>query len=388
MSYICIPGSVVGPSHLRNGRPCEDSFATCEADGWLAAVVCDGCGSVGHAREGATFISEYVAKRLAALGLKLAERGFGEWVSGPIVETFADLRDEMRMRFNGDIGDYAATVVGALVSRDNGLLVHIGDGIASAFAISLGANGMTIEPQAQSDPENGDYSNETYYVTDAGWLKHLRIMPIRDPKCLIICTDGAQALLYERNTLSLPALTWLLREIGETPDAASQQLDAFLHDPEAGKRSDDDKTVVLLISDAAWSKIAGGVVAPLPAVARHPVVKARLDELERPTLPSALITPPVADRGTQLSADLARTRGLLTRARHRLWAERIVSLIVICLVAMTVVLASAEILPVPYFPTAKLRALVCTEPPAAPPHKPAELPTQICGSEGQPECPR
>jgi serine/threonine protein phosphatase PrpC len=389
MSHICVSGSVVGPSHLRSGRPCEDSLAICESgDGWVAAVVCDGCGSVGHAREGATFVSENVAKGLAALGPKIATRGFGEWVSGPIVKLFAQMRDDMRARFQGDIGDYAATIVGALVSRDHGLLVHIGDGIGSSFALSAGADDVAFEPQDQSEPENSEHdSNATYYVTDPGWLRHLRIQPVFNPECLILCTDGAQSLLYERNTLSQRALSWLLREIAHSPDAASRRLEAFLQDPEAAKRSDDDKTVVLLFSQAAWSKLTGRADAPLAAVPRRPVLALQPRERTQ-AAPSVLRPPPTVDRGALLTAELKRTHALLTRTRRRLWTERTVTLVLGWLVA-TVVLAFAGILPVPYFPAAaKLRALVCAEPPATAPEKRAAPPTPSCGSEGQPECPK
>jgi serine/threonine protein phosphatase PrpC len=350
MSYIRVSGSVVGPSHVRSGRPCEDSFAICESgDGWFAAVVCDGCGSASHAREGATFVSDYAAKGLATLGAKIATRGFGEWVSGPIVKLFAQMRDEMRARFQGDIGDYAATILGALVSRDHGLLVHIGDGIGSSLALSTGASDIAFELQDQSEPENGEHdSNATYYVTDPSWLRHLRIRPLFNPECLILCTDGAQSLLYEGNTLSKSASSWLLREIAQSPEAASQRLEAFLQDPEAAKRSDDDKTVVLLFSQGAWSKLTGHADTPLAAAPRQTVPAPQPPQriAARPSAPGPL---PAVDREMQLRGEIKSTRALLTRAHRRLWTERIVSLVVVWIV-LTVVLAFAEILPVPYFP--------------------------------------
>jgi serine/threonine protein phosphatase PrpC len=388
MSYICVSGSVVGPSHVRGRRPCEDSFAICESgDGWFAAVVCDGCGSVSHAREGAMFVSDYAVKGLAALGPKIATRGFGEWVSGPIVKLFAQMRDEMRTRFQGDIGDYAATILGALVSRDHGLLVHIGDGIGSSLALSIGADDIAFEPQDQSEPENGEHdSNATYYVTDAAWLRHLRIMPLFNPECLILCTDGAQSLLYEGNTLSKRASSWLLREIARSPEDASQRLEAFLQDPEAAKRSDDDKTVVLLFSQAAWSKLTGVADAQLAAASRRPV-PVPLPPAQIAPRPGAPRSLPSADREVQLRAELKRTRALLGLARRRLRTERIAALVLVWIVA-TVVLASVEILPIPYFPSvAKLHALICAEPAAGVPAKPAEPPAPSCGSVGQPECP-
>jgi Protein phosphatase 2C len=381
MPFIPFVGNVNGPSHARKGGLCEDSYAIRPCGDWVSAVVCDGCGSVAHAREGAIFISDFVAGRLAAFAPIISDRGLGEWVYGPIVEIFAELRDEMRIRFAETIGDYAATIVAALISYKNGILIHIGDGIATSFAMAPSESGLSLSSQAQSCPENGEYINETYYVTDNDWLKHLRILPIAQSDCVMLCSDGAQALFYEGNKPSERALKSLMHELQAAQDKASNKLDELLQRPEATKLSDDDKTVVLLVSRDGLTKV--GISPPSSVLSGVPPEPAAEPSPPQPTSPEA-DAPAAAQRIAALEAELAGANTtferLRQRSRKRWLAGTLVGAVVLGLFGYGEFLLISKML---QNCVASRPASVQPSPPSAPQN--SEPPA--CGTQSLPQCP-
>jgi hypothetical protein len=291
MTHICVARAVIGPGHVQSDRPCEDSFATVPSGdgGWVSAVVCDGCGSAAHALEGAEFISDFVSAQLVTMAAEIARRGPGEWLVDAIVRILAELREVMRREFGEDIADYAATIVGAMVSRNGGFILHVGDGIASSFALSDGTGGLEITLVDQSDPKNGEYANETFYVTDRDWIKNVRITPVHGTDCLLLCSDGAQPLFYNRDSPSPERVAWLLGQLRHAGVAgAGRRLQEILQDGKARKLSSDDKTVLLLIAEEAWEQIGRAIGAtPDTAAAmgnqRHPSEpRVRGPRVERP----------------------------------------------------------------------------------------------------------
>src|SRR5208283_4372679 len=89
--------------------------------------------------------------------------------------------------------DFSCTLVGCVVSAGGGCFFHIGDG----FAIAQGAAGDSV----LSPPENGEYADETYFVTDENWKDHLRLTPISEINrgCLIgLMSDGTSPFAIDR----------------------------------------------------------------------------------------------------------------------------------------------------------------------------------------------
>jgi hypothetical protein len=130
---------------------------------------------------------------LARLGPELDVKGPATWIIDSIIIIVVELRQAMHDRFGPDISTYAATIVRAMVSEAGGFVVHLGDGIGTAFTITK-PNTLTIG--AQSDPENGEYANQTFYVTEDNWLHHLRITPFGAAQSVLLATDGGEPLLY------------------------------------------------------------------------------------------------------------------------------------------------------------------------------------------------
>ncbi|MBO9713845.1 PP2C family serine/threonine-protein phosphatase [Sphingomonas sp.] len=240
--------SVTGAYHAISGEPCQDRHRLQVTPGdALIAVVSDGAGSARHAGEGATILCESVSAALAGFAgrgkLKpsraLLRRAYRAVCDG--VEA-ARRRILDAMPPEASLYDYHATLVGAFVlPGSGGLFFHIGDGAALA---------VSGERWLLSPPSNGEYSNETYFFTQANWRRHLRFKLIEPGfDTIFVMSDGVTDLSFRHNGHGpepfMPFFEPIGRFLSTTKrDEAERALGATLDTPAARERSDDDKTLV------------------------------------------------------------------------------------------------------------------------------------------------
>ena len=261
--------TLAGRSHITRGVGCEDAFRISQSADqiWTSAVLCDGCGSVPKAAEGAAFISTYLSTALLELTARLEREGPGEWVIDAAVVRIAALREAMRSELKGPIGDYAATVIAALVSRQGGFILHIGDGIASSFT-ATGKVGGELAVSCQSDPKNGEFINQTFYLTGSDWIRHIQLIPVSRPSLILLCTDGAQELLYEGTSPHSNSLSTLLARSLTDAGKGEELLGNALLALDSPSNSGDDLGCVILYAQEIQSLAAAGrlsiLVAPTP----------------------------------------------------------------------------------------------------------------------------
>lgn len=248
MTFNVWYATTTGPSHVSSNVPCQDActLATSQDGAWTSIAVCDGCGSANKSDVGAQFASDFMSRALLALAQEVEEKGPGEWVIDKSVVLLSKLREKLRDRFGDDITDYAATIVAALVSERGGFVIHIGDGIASSLRAHSKNGENQLKVIAQSDPENGEYINQTFYLTEPNWIHHVRITALTGVECLVLCTDGAQTLFYEGNKPYQKAFASLFRTLLDEPSNGDSFLKAALSNPDADARSSDDKTIAII----------------------------------------------------------------------------------------------------------------------------------------------
>jgi len=172
------------------------------------------------------------------------------------------LREKLRDTFGDDITEYAATIVAALVSQSGGFIIHVGDGVASSLAIEGEHDNPALDVLTQSDPENGEYINQTFYLTEPNWIHHVRITALSNVECLVVCTDGAQTLFYESNKPYDRALLPVFQALRENPTDGNAFLQSVMSNPEADARSSDDKTVAI-IARSGFLEAAAGITHAL-----------------------------------------------------------------------------------------------------------------------------
>lgn len=252
MSWHVFAASERGSGHLESGLPCQDAFAYDVAGEVLCAVVCDGAGSATASDQGARLLARRVVEALA--------RRAGERTDFASL-TVDDLRPELlaivdtvrgELQACADsaglrLNDLAATLVGVLATSEGGCLFHIGDGVGVARP-------RTGTSEIISQPENGEYANETYFVTGSEWPAHLRLLPIMAPVATIaLMSDGAAPFVMQRGLSGLfrPFMDPVEEYLNSaTPAAGNAALAGLLSDPRTHAITPDDKTLLI----ARWQE--------------------------------------------------------------------------------------------------------------------------------------
>lgn len=247
MNWVTAHASVRGSSHLKNGKPCEDAATVTlsEDQQWAIAVLCDGAGSAEHAEEGAKFTSTYFHNSLERISNKLNQNQPGPWLTDEIAQEIINLRSSLRKKVGDEnIHDYHCTLVACLLSDKGGFAIHIGDGVI--FGESADRKEALI-----SAPENGQYANETFFITEPHWIKHLRVTPIPKMLWVALCTDGGAALAMQNERAIKKGFVYPCIQAIQTDTTkidANKVISEFLSDPLADAVTSDDKTLAFLIS--------------------------------------------------------------------------------------------------------------------------------------------
>ena len=252
--WITAKASVAGASHHKNKTPCQDSSAViADASGkWLIIVVSDGAGTATRAEEGSSLVVDLFSNALLSLASELSFRKPGSWINDFVIEKILEVRKRLRLKAaSEDIRDFNCTLVACLQGASGGFSIHIGDGaIFGGRRLSSDSPEHSLAPERFfiSPPENGEYANETYFITEGDWVKHLRIMPMPPLDWVFACTDGGTALSLvsdkePKEKFILPVLQEILKK--ETYEERNITLSKILSDPQADKVTGDDKTIVI-----------------------------------------------------------------------------------------------------------------------------------------------
>jgi protein phosphatase 2C-like protein len=234
--------SATGKRNLEHGMAGQDASHCVVTGDVLVAVVCDGAGSVPEGRTGSQFIAHELAAQLAA-SLHAHPNAS---VEATIRDAIADVRARLAKLADArerELADFSCTLVGCVASPRGGSFFHIGDG----FGIwQDGAAGCVM-----SQPENGEYADETYFVTDEDWNLHLRITPLpqAQPGCLVgLLSDGSAPFAVNRARSGFfapfidPVAAYLRKAAAP---AGNEALRNLLESPRASDISADDKTLLL-----------------------------------------------------------------------------------------------------------------------------------------------
>lgn len=243
-----IGASVAGFSHQAEGTPCQDCHAISLAmDGWLVAAISDGAGSAPRSAEGARAVCDGVVSHIVA-HLSL----LGSDTSGAIEETagrllVAEAVESVRASLieissKSSIAEFHATLVGVIAGPSGGLFFHIGDGAACA------TDAQNLTPTIMSLPENGEYANETFFVTQSDWHGHLRLKSFNGQFNLIaLMSDGVTpfALGPGAEQPHAPFFHPISRYLaGHTQEEGEKALAATLARDAVRSITGDDKTFV------------------------------------------------------------------------------------------------------------------------------------------------
>ena len=227
---------LVGSDHLNMKMPCQDSAISVLKEDTFCLAVSDGAGSASLSKEGSSFLMELVKQAFLEIPITdfLSENTSPDIIN-LLIEQF---REKISKNFfNSDLTDFACTLVCIIGRfRDKFVCFHIGDGAI----ISLGN-----VPRILSSPENGEYSNETYFVTSEDWQEHLRInYGNLEDGFVILMSDGVTPFAISSSTPFLGFLGPLKKFIiSKTDEEIKMGLESTFSSKKAQKVSKDDKSM-------------------------------------------------------------------------------------------------------------------------------------------------
>ena len=252
-NWIVTKSSAIGTSHLISGLPCQDSCYEMQShDGeWLSIVVSDGAGTAKYSDQSSSLVSKSFAKALISLSEQFKEKNPGAWVNDFVIEQILNVRNELRSLAKEDsLKDFHCTLVACLLGKSGGFLIHIGDGaVFGGLSKETSENKISLsESLFISRPENGEYANETFFITEGDWIKHLRITPIGLVDWIVLATDGGTSLsMIEDKEPKLGFIAPLFGRLTQEENQAAREafLNSVLNDAQANKLTSDDKTLCI-----------------------------------------------------------------------------------------------------------------------------------------------
>ena len=200
MVYWKIGGvSVTGFSHIAENIPCQDALAfKIHGNGHLIAAIADGAGSARLSHLGAqAFVDAAVSSVHALASTEILDI---DQIANEIVVAINETRmaliklhTEPELDASPTIKDFAATFLMVVANADGGAFFHVGDGAGTRFLLS------DISSALVSKPENGEYANETYFVTMEHWERHLRITRFDGVfDTILLMSDGVTPMAMDK----------------------------------------------------------------------------------------------------------------------------------------------------------------------------------------------
>ena len=245
--------SVVGSSHVDRGQGKQDNSNLVEDNnGNISFCISDGAGSSKNSELSSHIVANFVNQEFLKIPDLINSKGIGTWINDFIIQVVIDLRAKLFDTFkNYDLRDYHCTLVAGLVFEKTAIIVHVGDGFILAGKNEEIANENILNKSLYfSKPENGEYKNETYFVTEPIWLKHLRIQVLPDIDWLIAGSDGGEDILSIGEKLQDIEIFKLMDDTSKhaLEYANNDYIDTFLSSDKSNKLTTDDKSLCLLIS--------------------------------------------------------------------------------------------------------------------------------------------
>ena len=187
---------IAGRSHVSTKTPCQDAVRTRNLRSKVCIALADGAGSKKFSRTGANAVVRLATHQCLEFFDRYHEGILRkkEGLESEIIDDFkAELAARARKRHR-PIGDYACTLLFFACVGGRYIAGHIGDG---AIFARFGERLVTL-----SEPENGEYTNTTFFVTDPDASNHLRLYAghFDGSLDLMLLSDGTAESLLDRST--------------------------------------------------------------------------------------------------------------------------------------------------------------------------------------------
>jgi serine/threonine protein phosphatase PrpC len=247
-TWRVVGASVQGTSHQAKDVPCQDAHIyDILPTGEVLIAVADGAGSAARSQEGADLA---VKQAVAAVRDHLSQQPPADTAQWQLLmqQVFQHARQtllEHAVEEDDSVRSFATTLMCAVLSHTTLVVGQLGDGVVVAEQED-GTLVTIIQPQ------RGEYANETSFLTQTDALDRVEVAVYTEAvQSLAVTTDGLLRLAVQLpdHTPSPRFFQPLLEFVVEAADDehARHELAAFLDSERVGKRTDDDKTLVLAV---------------------------------------------------------------------------------------------------------------------------------------------
>ncbi|MFN8303560.1 MAG: PP2C family serine/threonine-protein phosphatase [Saprospiraceae bacterium] len=214
MKWKIAGSSVIGLSHIKNNIPCQDHISILDNDDCFCISLADGAGSAKFAELGASIVTS----KTCELILQYFDKFFLDEAKEVREKIIHVLRTNLGMQAKVKEAvkrDFASTLLFVAVKGENFIAGHIGDGI---IGYVKGNELITLSP-----PENGEYINETYFVTSNNYQRNLRLFKgeVQNINGFVLMSDGTCESLFDKANRSLAPV---VKEIIEWLDENSIEV--------------------------------------------------------------------------------------------------------------------------------------------------------------------
>jgi hypothetical protein len=242
--WKAIGASVPGSAHLRAGKGCDDASQWMGGPDLMCLTVADGAGSRPLSSRGSriavdTVIELATAVRRGDVGETDPER----WLTAVFVEVHRRIAEAAGGQ-DHDRHDYATTLAVAVTMADRIAIAQVGDTIA----VVGGPDGYaSVAPAPQFE-----YANETVFVTQSEFAKHLRLETIPADRVdeVYLSTDGLRYKILDDLAESAPFFADL-GDFARTEGASPEAIEKFL--TTVDDQTGDDLSLVVAVRTAATS---------------------------------------------------------------------------------------------------------------------------------------
>lgn len=250
MEYKVSWAAATGRHHRQDNVPCQDHVTVLRDDEVVCCALADGAGSRNNSHLGAQCVTQTVAHQMIHRFEALWELDHAALAAEVISSCVQALG-----RLEPPIYELASTLLFCAAHRDGRFLAgHLGDGVM----VLEQSHTLTVF----SPPENGEYQNETYFITGPDAQQHLRLRrgTWMEPGTLLLMSDGtADSLYHYADGTPAPACQTLAGWLRDGEEAViSQAIRDNLEGPFARRTSDDMSLIVLNWQDGGdgWEPAA------------------------------------------------------------------------------------------------------------------------------------
>ena len=239
---------MIGTSHLEQGKGCEDVIKVITTEDTAAIALADGAGSFSKAFEGATIATEKCSKWLQ----KNFDWAYNANTSDIKHKLINVIRRSLRIQAQKEktkFMEYSSTLLFVAVNNNRYIAGHVGDGV-------IGVITTDEESVVLSEPERGEFANNTYFTTSSQISKHFRLHrgTITHISSFFLMSDGSADCLYNQkdktfapavNKFAISLAKASYEEIAQVNSALTNVMERFF-----SSRTNDDCSFIML----QWTK--------------------------------------------------------------------------------------------------------------------------------------